>query len=153
MDILTQTASCWKAYTNLTGTSKNLGGLNVSKNVYSAWRASSSDHFYMSSHTVHRNFDFDFHVYWIVTLTDHRSSPTTPELKRWLLWTQFRSLVEPTVVVERLMSLATTDTPFNIGEILILECSCIVPLTETPDRLRRLQNSNPDFFELSLGAL
>ena len=93
MDILTQTASCWKAYPNLTGTSKNLGGLNVSKNVYSAWRASSSDHFYMSSHTVHRNFDFDFHVFRIVTLID------------------------------------------------------------TTDGLRQLQNWNPDFSELSLGAL
>ena len=127
MDILTQTASCWKAYTNLTGTSKNLGGLNVSKNVYSAWRASSSDHFYMSSHTVHRNFDFDFHVFWIVTLTDHRSSPTTPELKRWLLWTQFRSLVEPTVVVERLMSLGNHRHSFqywwNLDSRMFLHCT------------------------------
>ena len=93
MDILTQTGSSWKVYPDLTGTSKNLGGLNVSKKVYSAWRASSSDHFYMSSHTDHRNFDFDFHVFWIVTLT------------------------------------------------------------ETTDALRQLQNWNPDFSELSLGAL
>ena len=93
MDILTQTGSSWKVYPDLTGTSKNLGGLNVSKKVYSAWRTSLYYFFFILKHSDHRNFDFDFHVFRIVTLID------------------------------------------------------------TTDALRQLQNWNPDFSELSLGAL
>ena len=93
MDILTQTGSSWKVYPDLTGTSKNLGGLNVSKKVYSAWRTSLYYFFFILKRSDQRNFDFDFHVFRIETLT------------------------------------------------------------ETTDALRRLQNWNPDFSELSLGAL
>ena len=154
MDILTQSAHHWKTYVDLTGTPKNLGAFNVSKKVYSAWRTSLYYFFFHFETFRSAKFWLRFSCFSNCNIDWHqRWSPTTPELKPWLLWTQFRSLVEPSVVVERLMSLSNHRHSFNIDEILILECSCIVPLTETPDRLRRLQNSNPDFFELSLGAL
>ena len=60
MDILTQTGSSWKVYPDLTGTSKNLGGLNVSKKVYSAWRTSLYYFFFILKRSDQRNFDFDF---------------------------------------------------------------------------------------------
>ena len=93
MNILTQSVHHWKTHVDLTGTPQNLGAFNVSKKVYSAWRRSLYYFFFILKHSDHRNFDFDFHVFRIVTLT------------------------------------------------------------ETTDALRRLQNWNPDFSELSLGAL
>ena len=128
MDILTQTGSSWKVYPDLTGTSKNLGGLNVSKKVYSAWRTSLYYFFFHFETFRSAKFWLRFSCFSNCNIDwHHRCSPTTPELKPWLLWTQFRSLVEPTVVVERLMSLGNHRHSFqywwNLDSRMFLHCT------------------------------